>query len=59
MELALIVYLVATLGAIKGFVSSWWYVVFIVFIVSYVIVKFKLIQFKENKEVYSNCRYGR
>ena len=50
MELALIVYLVATLGAIKGFVSSWWWVVFVVFIVSYVIVKFKLIQFTENTE---------
>lgn len=49
MELALIVYLVATLGAVKGFVTSWWSVIFVLFMVSYIIVKLKLIQFVQNK----------
>lgn len=50
MELALIVYLVATLGAIKGFVSVWWWVFFVVFVVAYLVVKLKLVQFKQNKK---------
>lgn len=49
MELALIVYLVATLAAVKGFVTSWWSVIFVLFMVSYIIVRLKLIQFVENK----------
>lgn len=50
MELALVVYLVATLGAIKGFVSAWWWVFFVVFTVTYVVVKLKLVQFKQNRK---------
>lgn len=49
MELALIVYLVATLAAVKGLVTSWWSVIFVLFMVSYIIVRLKLIQFVENK----------
>lgn len=48
MELALVVYLVATLGAIKAFVSGWWWLIFVMFIVSYLVVKLKLIQFAQN-----------
>lgn len=48
MELALIVYLVATLGAIKTFVSGWWFWLFLTFLVCYVVTKLKLIQFSHN-----------
>lgn len=53
MLLAFIVYLVATLGAIKAFVTSYVGYVLVLFIVCYIVYKFKIIQFVENRKVYS------
>jgi hypothetical protein len=51
MLLAFIVYLVATLGAIKAFVTSYVGYVLALFIVCYIVHKFKIIQFVENRKV--------
>lgn len=51
MLLAFIVYLVATLGAIKAFVTSTVWFVLTLFIVCYIVHKFKIIQFVENRKV--------
>jgi len=53
MLLAFIVYLVATLGAIKAFVTSYVGYVLALFIVCYIVHKFKIIQFVENRRTVS------